>query len=70
MWVTAQILHEKEIYKFEGHRPVVGKGMKWPRCKYCGLLYLNNTFTKWCVKMGCRNELHVGYKQQLKRTGH
>jgi hypothetical protein len=35
------------------------------RCRYCGLVYLNNVISKWCVKMGCNAALHPGHDRKL-----
>ena len=68
-WVTVQLEEVKESYKFESHSPEkISKRIPWLMCKYCGLIYLNNKFTKWCIKTGCMHELHNGYKLQRKRT--
>lgn len=49
---------EREPYKFEPHnfnaRKIAGK----PYCCHCGLVALNNEFTRWAVKMGCNNGDH------------
>jgi hypothetical protein len=48
-------------YTYEAHSPQKRKNIPWPICKYCGLVYLNNDFTRWAVKMGCNNNDHPGY---------
>ena len=69
-WVPADIKDVKESYKFEGHSPrKLTKRIPMVSCQYCGLVYLKNKFTKWCIRMGCMHELHNQYKQQLRRAG-
>jgi len=60
-------MDKKIKYTFEAHSPIKVKNVPWSYCKYCGLLYLNNAITKWCIKMGCNNSYHPKYKQILKR---
>lgn len=57
-WVTVQLEDVELKYSYEKHAPVPLKGTPWLYCKYCGLLYLKNGFTKWCIRMGCNNDLH------------
>ena len=67
-WVTIETgdLREKEIsYKYERHSPIILKGTPWLYCRHCGLLYLNNAITRWCIRMGCLNEYHKDYKRML-----
>ena len=35
------------------HAPRLLKGISWPVCRKCGLVYLKNPLTAWCIKMGC-----------------
>ena len=55
-----------EPYKFEAHNPVRKKGIQHLVCCRCGLVYLKNPLTKWCIKTGCNNEYHPQYKKKLK----
>jgi len=48
-------------YEFEAHSPIKTKAIPWMFCKYCGLLYLNNKITRWCVKVGCNHTEHPQY---------
>ena len=67
MWVTVRPEEiKKEKYSYEPHsftQKSVGKDV----CSKCGLMALNNPFSKWAVKMGCKNDLHPAYKS--KRRG-
>lgn len=60
----------KEPYKLVHHsfnRQVCGKQV----CSNCGLMALNNDFTKWCIDKGCNADLHPQYKSvrlRLTRT--
>lgn len=39
-------------------------------CGNCGLVYLNNDFTRWCVKRGCDYDEHPEYhKVRIRFTG-
>jgi len=58
---------EKIPYKFESHSSIKLKNAPWRYCKYCGLLYLNNAITRWCINMGCNNEYHKDYKKMIKK---
>ena len=64
-WTTIESseLDEKFTYAFEQHSPIKTKGFPWIHCKHCGLLYLNNKFTKWAIKKGCLNNYHKDYKR-------
>jgi len=71
MWTTVNLGDTpKESYKYKPHGPWVPfKGAGKQYCKSCGLLNLNNKFTKWCIDKGCLNDLHSNYQQQRKATG-
>jgi hypothetical protein len=60
----ASVKIQKEPYKYEAHSweylKVIGRNI----CSNCGLVRLKNEFTEWCVKMGCNNSDHPGYKAQ------
>lgn len=67
-WVTINIsdFDEKEIdYKYERHSPIMLKSTPWLYCRHCGLLYLRNNTTKWCIRMGCLYEYHKDYKRMF-----
>lgn len=49
-------------HKFEGR--IAGKSY----CISCGLLNLNNDFSRWAVEKGCDNMLHSQYQQKRKLT--
>ena len=52
-------------WDFEPHSATKIKQLPWLICKKCGLVYLNNRLTKWCIKMGCNNEDHKDYNKML-----
>lgn len=55
-----------ESYKMQGHsfsKVVGGKQV----CKSCGLVALNNDFTRWSIDKGCYSDLHPEYKNARKR---
>lgn len=56
---------QKPTYSFEAHRwggTICGKQY----CGNCGLIRLNNRFTEWAIKMGCKNDLHPAYNNKRK----
>lgn len=59
-------ISSKETYSYEPHSPVKSKAFPWLFCKHCGLLYLNNKFTKWSIRMGCNNIYHSDYIRMRK----
>lgn len=67
MWIQADIEDIKEKYKFEAHKPIkITKRFPYLVCQYCGLVYLKNQITKWCIAKGCLHEIHKDYKNQIK----
>ena len=51
---------KKETYKMVGHsfnKTISGKSV----CSNCGLIVLNNEFTRWCIEKGCYADLHPQY---------
>lgn len=57
----------KESYKMISHsfnKRIVRKQY----CSKCGLLSLNNEFSRWAVKMGCNNIDHPAYKSQRNKA--
>ena len=58
---------QKPTYSFEPHsfnKTMCGKKV----CGNCGLMRLNNDFTNWSVKMGCKNDLHPAYQNKRRTT--
>ena len=66
-WVPAQIEDTEIKYSYEKHSPIQLKGVPWLYCKYCGLVYLKNRLTGWCIRMGCNNSYHPQYNQMVKK---
>ena len=61
---------ENEIkYKFESHSPKKIKGIPWLVCRYCGLVYGRNQFTRWSLKLGCYANYHIDYNKMRNSTG-
>jgi hypothetical protein len=58
-----------EPYTMEHHAPVKLRSIPWLVCRKCGLVYLKNPFTAWCVKHGCNSEDHPSYARQRAMTG-
>ncbi len=48
-------------YTFESHKWGERKFMSWAICERCGLVLLNNRFTRWHVEKGCNARDHSGY---------
>lgn len=67
-WVPAEIEDKELTYSFESHSPQPLKGTHWLYCKYCGLVYLNNFITRWCIKMGCNANYHPSFQRMLDRS--
>jgi hypothetical protein len=57
----------KEKYKLEPHQFTECAGGK-QYCRKCGLVALNNEFTRWSIEKGCLSELHPQYKHKRKLT--
>ncbi len=67
MWVPAEIQDEKETYKFEAHKPMkLTKRIPYLVCQHCGLVFIRNKVTSWCIKTGCNHSLHKDYKNNFK----
>ena len=50
-------------FKYEKHRPKKYiKRFPYAICVYCGLVYLKNPLTQFCIKFGCRHEDHPKFK--------
>lgn len=51
----------------EPHNPCkLYRGIPYLVCSKCGLVYLNNALTKWCIRNGCDHKEHPQYKNKLK----
>lgn len=48
-------------FAVEPHHWVKFKGIGRDRCVKCGLIALRNTFTAFCIKMGCDHTEHPRY---------
>lgn len=57
-------------YTYEAHSFQKRKGMPQLVCVHCGLVNLNNDFTRWAIRMGCNNNEHPDLqKMRHKFTG-
>ena len=54
-------------YTYEGHKSQKIKGLPWPYCPGCGLVFLKNPITRWCVKTGCNFDEHPDYEKTLEK---
>jgi hypothetical protein len=66
-WVPADFEDKEITYTYEQHKPVPLKGTPWHYCQYCGLVFLKNRITRWCVRMGCSATYHPQFKNILKK---
>ena len=64
-WIPAAIEDKEFTYSHEAHGPIKLKGTPWLYCRFCGLMYLNNAITKWCIRMGCNHVYHRDFKRML-----
>ena len=72
MWTTYNPAEDGEVsrtYSMEAHSPKKVKVFSWEVCAYCGLVYLRNDFTRFCIKMGCNYKLHREYNNQRNMAG-
>ena len=54
-------------YKMVAHSPIKSKSLPWLWCRRCGLVYLRNSITDWCIAKGCNYDDHTGYKSAVQR---
>lgn len=54
-------------FKVDSHQPEKLSGIPWPVCRHCGLVWLRNELTAWCVRQGCNNAEHPEFKNACKR---
>ena len=52
-----------EMIEHEWQLKVCGKQV----CSGCGLVALNNDFTRWAISKGCMNHLHPDFKNAYRR---
>lgn len=50
----------------DGHQFRKERGIPWPVCNRCGLVWLRNPLTAWCVRHGCWHEEHPGYRAAIR----
>jgi hypothetical protein len=62
-------VEKKEPYTYEPHEPVKLKRWPWMICAGCGLLYLSNAFTSFCISKGCNHRDHPEYNRYRKLGG-
>ena len=56
-------------FVYEPHSPKKRKNISWLVCSKCGLIYLNNDFTRFGIKYGCNNSDHPNYEKERMKTG-
>jgi hypothetical protein len=56
------------MFTYEAHSPKKRKNNSWFVCDHCGLVYLNNNFTRWAIKNGCNNRDHPNYEVERKKA--
>lgn len=60
---------KKDTYKYVPHGPWhILKGTGKQYCHKCGLIGLNNNFTRWSVDKGCFSELHPQFKSKKRSS--
>lgn len=57
---------DEYVYKMEPHNTKAMKGLPWPCCKRCGLLFLKNDRTRLAVSLGCRYNLSPRFKKVVR----
>ena len=61
-------LEKEELkYTYEKHNSHKLPNLPWIYCKHCGLVFLNNAISKWCIRMGCNVEYHPDYNKMLNK---
>jgi hypothetical protein len=55
-------------YRMEPHN-MSGRVNNKPYCVKCGLVSLNNGFSRWSIDKGCLSDLHPSFKTQRKKAG-
>lgn len=58
-----------DVFKYEAHSPKKRKHVAWSVCSKCGLIYLNNDFTRFSIKNGCNSNDHPGYAKARENSG-
>jgi hypothetical protein len=54
-------------FKVDPHTPKkMLKHYPWAVCTGCGLVFLNNPITRWCVSKGCLYDEHPDYNKKMK----
>lgn len=53
---------EEIKYEYEPHHFIKRKNLSWQQCVKCGLIGLNNPFTRWSVDKGCNSYYHPSYR--------
>lgn len=53
-------------YKYEPHAFYKRKFLPWLICAHCGLIALNNAFTRWAIEKGCDNDNHPDFARKRK----
>lgn len=52
--------------KKHNHHPGRLKGVPWLVCRHCGLVYLRNALTQWCIDRGCDYSDDPGYRTAIR----
>ena len=56
---------DKEEYSFEGHVWFLDKHAGKQVCAQCGLVFLRNPASIWCIEKGCNYTLHGSYERTM-----
>ena len=49
-------------FVFQAHQPTKRRGIPWLVCRACGLVFLHNALTRWCIRRGCNHEDHPEWR--------
>jgi hypothetical protein len=60
---------KKEAFKYQPHHPGRYQFITRSVCLGCGLIYLQNPLTTWCIQRGCNYEDDPKYKSKVKELG-
>lgn len=55
-------------YEIEPHHVISCRTFPQGVCVKCGLVCLNNDFTRWALRVGCNNREHPSYERYRAAT--
>ncbi len=54
--------------QIDPHHPVAHRGLPWPICAHCGLVYLKNIASAWAMKHGCDYKENPAWPNVLRES--